>query len=276
MGSSVTPNVHVAIAPVVSEETRTVTDPLLQSSPEGSLPTASTVSTEGIVGRTSEEPSTPAIVSTTSDAPVVDETAVINSVSEPSATQPVLDEPSVVTTPPAPLSTGEPVIETSASHEAPAEVSQSEALTANGTSTQELDSAFSMKAAEDIAAPDSMVDEKTSQEEPASPLVDGTTEDMKPVTVHTSGSQPRNESRTNGHGATPAAAPVVDTKVQRPSAPTILGKKSQQSFPTSSPSNSPTKSFASKVGTDSRKKKTSIFGKVKHLFSDNKEEKQKK
>jgi len=275
VGSSVTPDVPVAVAPVVSEDIRTVTDPVLQTSPEVSLPTASTVSTEGITGLALEEPSTAAaIVSTTSDASAVDETAVISSDSGPSATHAgsVLGKPPMVTTPRTP-STYEPVIVISASPETPPSKTPAELV--NGTSSLKLDSSCSRKTTKDVVAPnDSMLDEKILQVKPASPPVDGT-EGVKPLTVQASGSQTRSESHTNGHDATPATVLVVETQLQTPSAPTTPAKKSQQSFPSSS-SNSPTQSFASKAGTDSRKKKT-IFSKVKHLFSHDKDkEKEKK
>ena len=272
VGSSVTSDVAAAIAPVALEGNRTVTNPVLQTSPE-EVPLPA-VSTEGIIDLTLEEPSNlAAIFSTTPNASAVDETAVINSDSRPSATQagPLFDEPPMVTTLLAPLSTREPVIEISASPEAPPEskeASQPEALTmvaVNDTFTPKLDSASSRKTAEDVAAPDSLADEILQ--------VDGTTEGVKPVT---NGSQSRNESYTNGHDATPATALVVETQVQTPSPPTTPAKKFQQPFPSSS-SDLPTKSFASQVGTGSRKKRSSIFGKVKHLFSHDKEkEKEKK
>jgi hypothetical protein len=130
-----------------------------------------------------------------------------------------------------------------------------------GTSTPKSDSAEPVK---DAVA---MIDEKISRVEPASP-VDTKTENVQPMAVEANGSQPTSEPHLNGYGPAPVAA---FTKVETPSAPSTPAKKSPQPFPSSSHSNSPTKSHSSRVGSESRKKKTSIFGKVKHLFSHDKD-----
>lgn len=256
---SFAPDVLVTIVPVnVSENNTTVADSVLHAPHEVFSSTASTISTDRSPGLATEEPSTHIIVSTQSAAAGL-----------------VPNKPQVVTTLPAPASNSEPFAEVAASHEvsgseAPvitAEAPQPEISTivaVNGTSTPKLESASPIMAVENAAVPGTVIDEQI----PASSPVDVKEENVKPVAVQGNGTQPAREPQTNGHG--PATA-VAENNLQTPTSPTTPSKKPVQPFPASSPSNSPTKSTASKVAADSRKKKVSLFGKVKHLFSHDKE-----
>jgi len=110
---------------------------------------------------------------------------------------------------------------------------------------------------------------------PASP-VEANTEDVTPVivqdsiTVWPSSSQP---PHTNGHGdSAPAAAHVEEVKVQGPST-LMIPKKPHQPIPSNSPSRSPkTSSSSTAESAAHRRKKRSIFGKLKHLFLHDKDE----
>ncbi|KAJ7179423.1 hypothetical protein C8R46DRAFT_640182 [Mycena filopes] len=105
---------------------------------------------------------------------------------------------------------------------------------------------------------------QTVSPEPAT-AAPATTEEVKPST----------------NGTAPTSTSVSSTPVASPAAsgPTTPGKKNAHAFPSSeteSPSSSTSKS-PSKFGTiGSRKNRKSIFGKIKNLFGNEKEEKEKK
>jgi hypothetical protein len=198
-------------------------------------PIPSTTSVEETIGAVAEEPSTDAV----SGAPAVG-----------------VKEPIPVTTPPALTPTAEPIIDAPASpseiqkSDAPvttAEVPQPEipaAVTANGTSGPIPDSGSGNHV---LTAVTGLGTEQAN------------------------GLQPTSEPQTNGHGPL-SVVPEDATKAPTPSAPTTPARKAHQRFPSSSSSSSPAKSFTSNAGTtEIRKRKSSFFQKVKHLFAHDKD-----
>jgi hypothetical protein len=89
------------------------------------------------------------------------------------------------------------------------------------------------------------------------------------------GSQPTGEPQTNGHEP-PSVVPEDATKTSTPSIPTTSAKDAHKRSPSSSSSSSP-KSSTSNVGTaERRKRKSSFFQKLKHMFTHDKDKRGKK
>lgn len=204
---------------------------------ENTDPIPSTTSVEETIGAVAEVPSTDAV----SGAPAAG-----------------VKEPIPVTTPPALTPTAEPIIDAPAS---PSEIQKSDAPVTTAEVPQPEIPAAVTASGTSVPIPD-----------PGSGNQGVLTAVTGLGTEQANDSQPTSEPQTNGHEPL-SVVPEDVTKAPTPSAPTTPAKKqAYQRFSSSSSSSSPAKSFTSNVGTtEIRKRKSSFFQKVKHLFAHDKD-----